>query len=117
MTEYYSFKASNGVMRIDLGHQWKRVCLFDITLPHIRGKVYEIDLTCDQVDKSVENPTRLLRRICVTSSARRCLSFTHLIWRIIDSSDRFLTIRMPNFQEETIDINDVYITIGLSDTL
>ena len=116
MIEFNTFYATpvNGKIKIDLSSDWKSVSLMDIVF-FDDGDPYEINMTCDQVDKTMSNPNRLLRRF-LSSKYNRVNSFGCLIWRRIDSSDRFLTIRLENENGEVIDVDEkISFTLGLSD--
>ena len=117
MIEFNTFYAIpvNGKIKIDLSSDWKSVALMDIVF--FDGTPYEINVTCDQVDKTILNPNRLLRRFW-SSKYVRVNSFGCLIWRRIDSSDRFLTIRLTSADGEVINVDEkISFTIGLSDEL
>ena len=85
-------------------------CLFEIISPHEKGKLF--DICCDQIDQTMENPNRNLRRVY---SSEKVLSFDNLIWRKIDSRDRFITIRFHDVHNRSISFeHDIYLSIGLS---
>ena len=112
MSEFINIKlkSNENKIKFDLGRTWKHICLFQIISPHQKGKLF--DICCDQIDQTMENPNRNLRRIY---SSEKMISFKNLIWRKIDSRDRFISIRFHDVNNKNISFDhDIYLTIGLS---
>ena len=94
----------NGVVEIPLGHQCKcYVGLISISLPnvsrdHIDDKFQELNISCDQIDSSMANRKRLLRRICMdkTNDIYTTHEFKNIIYFPVDSSDDKLTLRIKD---------------------
>ena len=95
---------NNGVIEIPLGHTCKcYVGLVAISIPNILREdmddnFHEINISCDQVDSSMANRKRLLRRICIQKN--HDLYSTHefktIVYFPVDSSDKKLTIRIKD---------------------
>ena len=98
---FYS-KLQNGVVEIPLGHQCKcYVGLVSITLPNIirddiDDQFQDINISCDQIDSTMANRKRLLRRICVEKNKNFYTTheFKNILYFPVDSSDEKLTIRI-----------------------
>ena len=106
----YSATPIDGVINIPL----KNACICDIGLVSItfpytgRNKVdqcyRDLEISCDQVDSTVLNSKRLLRRICTpyqfpnheTPDVYTTHEFETILFFPIDSTDKKLTIRISD---------------------
>ena len=75
------------------------IALVEFHLPNINQKNHPenfIDITCEQLDSTYENPNRLLKRICFDRSDSHYHHFTaHILdFQKIDSDDSFLNFKI-----------------------
>ena len=96
-----TFDIEKGQVQIPLGQRCNcHVGLVEITLPSFNERQYvenSIDITCDQIDSTIYNPKRLLRRINFEKVAKGLYYHyapTHIIMEKVDSDDDFLTIKI-----------------------
>lgn len=111
MIEYINIKLKSNQNKIivDLGRIWKNVCLFEIILGRSKNKVF--DVCCHQIDQTMENPNRNLRRVY----PEKIVSFNNIIWRKIDSRDRFITIYFQDVIDNPVTFDhEIYFTLGLT---
>ena len=66
-------------------------------------KIDSINITCDQIDSTFDNPDRLLRHIPILRNQRRLEMWTahHIHLKKVDSDDKFLTIRLRRISPDT----------------
>ena len=84
--------------------------LADIWIPEIRSRDDEfnnaIDITCDQVDSSFDNPERLLRRIpfgkIKPKKYYQTWTADHIHMYTVDSNDKFLTIKIRRTSNQKV---------------
>ena len=93
---------SNGIITIALGNYCHcEIGLVSISIPNIHKRHvshHNISISCDQIDSTVLNPKRLLRRIYYISKniAYTTFQFQTVTYNKIDSADSTLTIRMTD---------------------
>ena len=86
----------DGHFKVDLGKACNcEVGLVEITLPPQgdNGPIGQFDIQCMEIDRTYTNPDRLLRRIFIKRTRGeyyRTIEFQHIIYKKIDSSDRYL---------------------------
>ena len=90
----------NGTITIPLGNTCKcHIGLVAIDIPYIEqdGVEYQdISIKCDQIDSSMSNRKRLLRRMTVPKTYMMInqYEFKNILYFPVDSSDKSLTIRI-----------------------
>ena len=95
-------QVTNGLLEIPMGKQCDcYIGLVSISIPNLHTRhvdCHEISIACDQIDSTVLNPKRLLRRIYYISKniAYTTFQFQTVTYNKIDSADSTLTIRMTD---------------------
>ena len=93
-------KVENGILTIPLSQTCKcLIGLVSIQLPNINRRGHEhkeLNIYCDQIDSSMSNRKRLLRRICIDNDDKFCsrFEFHNVLYFPVDSVDSKLTIRI-----------------------
>lgn len=66
-------------------------------------KIDSVNITCDQVDSTFDNPDRLLRHIPILRNQKRLEMWTaqHIHLKKVDSEDKFLTVRLRRVFPDT----------------
>ena len=99
-----SFDMNQGSFTIKLDRPCRcYVGLVEWHMPSFDSKHYTdnvVDITCEQIDSSFDNPKRLLKR--VVSSNVKWQHMTHyapkfIDFKLVDSHDRFLTFKIKRF--------------------
>ena len=120
-----SLKSHNGYYIFNLNEESAGLIgLTEITFPPLEFKTPYgiIDVSLDEIDKTVRNPSRLLRRIFIEPNDNTFhyhFEFKNLTFQKVDSKTSFLTIR---FQDETGKViafkrnpflNEIFLTLQL----
>jgi len=100
----FSGEPKNGVLEIPMSSSCScYVGLVSISLPNIERYDYdenfhEINISCDQIDSTILNRKRLLRRICVEKNKDLYTTheFANVMYFPIDSMDNKLTIHIKD---------------------
>ena len=104
-----SFDLTKGEFTIQLDRPCRcHVGLVEWHMPSFDSKHYTdnvVDITCEQIDSTLDNPKRLLKR--VVSSNVKWQHMTHFTprfidFKLIDSQDRFLTFKIRRFSGEDL---------------
>ena len=104
-----SFDLRKGYFKVELDRPCRcYVGLVEWHMPSFDSKHYTdniVDITCEQIDSSFDNPKRLLKR--VVSSNVKWQHMTHyapkfIDFKLIDSQDRFLTFTIKRFSGEDL---------------
>ena len=84
-----------------------------------------IDISCEQIDSTVDNPTRILRRLalnrCVPNEYYQTWVARHIQMEKIDSSDKFLTLKIRRTKTgealkfQKYNDTNVHITLAFSE--
>ena len=99
-----SFDLSAGEFTIELDRPCRcHVGLIEWHMPSLDSKQYNdniVDISCEQIDSSLDNPKRLLKR--VVSSNFKWQHMTHytpnfIDFKLVDSQDRFLKFKIKRF--------------------
>jgi len=98
----YNVVLSDDTITIPLDHPCKcNVGLVEINMAEISSGNDEgsaIDITCDQIDSSFDNPDRLLRRIAFNRLRKNEYYHTwtakYIQMKTVDSQDRYLTLKI-----------------------
>ena len=105
----HSFDLTSGSFTIELDRPCRcYVGLVEWHMPSFDSKHYSdniVDITCEQIDSSFDNPKRLLKR--VVSSNVKWQHMTHyapkfIDFKLIDSQDRILTFKIKRFSGEEL---------------
>ena len=105
----HSFDLTSGSFTIKLDRPCRcYVGLVEWHMPSFDSNHYSdniVDITCEQIDSSFDNPKRLLKR--VVSSNVKWQHMTHyapnfIDFKLIDSQDRFLTFKIKRFSGEEL---------------
>ena len=105
-----SFDLSKGSFTIELDRPCRcYVGLVEWHMPSFDIKHYTdniVDISCEQIDSSFDNPKRLLKR--VVSSNAKWQHMTHytpyfIDYKMIDSQDRFLKFTIKRFDGEKLE--------------
>ena len=107
-----------------------KVGLVEISMSEINSAEEDydnaIDITCDQIDSSFDNPDRLLRRIPFNKIADKKYYHTWTAWHIqmmtVDSEDKFLTLKVRRTYDNTplmlgkiFQDNQILLTLAFSE--
>lgn len=109
LIEYEAFLV-NGSITIPLEKSCRcYIGLVELAIPNFNGKdkhgKYVIDITCDQIDSTFENPDRLLRRVPYKKFYKLFgtdpVTWTtqHIKMEKVDSNDKFLTLNFKQSDE------------------
>ena len=108
-----SFDLTKGFFSIELDRPCRcYVGLVECHMPTFDSKHYAdtvIDISCDQIDSSLDNPKRLLKR--VVTSNHKWQQMTHynpnfIDFKLVDSQDRFLTFNIKRFNGQALQCPD-----------
>ena len=108
-----SFDLTKGSFSIELDRPCRcYVGLVEWHMPTFDSKHYAdtvIDISCDQIDSSLDNPKRLLKR--VVTSNHKWQQMTHynpnfIDFKLVDSQDRFLTFNIKRFNGQALQCPD-----------
>ena len=103
-------------LKIDLAKSFKgyQVGLVSFNFPNTNRNPFvenSIDLTCDQIDCTLFNPTRLVKRLCFNKVDRNDYfnqwQANHIEFYPIDSNDSFLTIKMARTISSSTNGSDI----------
>lgn len=118
---------NDGVLTFELNQPCNcLIGLVDFHLPSINQRSNSentIDISCDQIDSTFDNPKRLLKRLCfdkVTDTEYyNHWEAKHVEFKRVDSQDKFLTFRVsrtigrPNIKFlKSIDDPQIFYTIA-----
>ena len=100
----FSGKPDEGVIEIPLGNTCKcfvglvSIAFPNITRDDIDEQYHEVNIYCDQIDSSMANRKRLLRRVCIERNRNfyNTYEFHNIMYFPVDSSDEKLTIRLKD---------------------
>ena len=99
-----SFDLTKGSFSIELDRPCRcYIGLVEWHMPTFDSKHYSdsvIDISCDQIDSSLDNPKRLLKRVVTSNNKWQHMSHysPHFIdFKLIDSQDRFLNFKVKRF--------------------
>ena len=105
-----------------------KVALVEISLAEIQSSTNDnaIDITCEQIDSTFDNPNRLLQRIAFTSLRPKQYYHTwtarFLQMNTVDSEDKFLSIKIKRTKDSTplvlgerVRDYQVFFTLAFSD--
>ena len=129
----YKIALEDDIIKIPLDNPCKgHIALAEISISIFNAKnVYDnaIDITCDQIDSTFDNPNRLLRRIPLNRSEPKDFyqswAARHLYMETLDSNDKFLTLHIyrtksgdaVEFTRSTkTGVDEVYLTLAFSDS-
>lgn len=129
----YKVAIEDDVLKIPLDKPCNgKVGLAEISISVFNAKnIYDnaIDITCDQIDSTFENPNRLLRRIPLNRSDPKdfyqAWTARHLYMETLDSNDKFLTLHINRTKSGEpveftrslkIGVDEVYLTLAFSDS-
>ena len=110
----------NGEIKVELDRPCKcQIALAEFYIPSIIGKSgYEnnIDVYCDQIDSSFDNPNRLLKRLIFNQSRLHkfynCFEAKWFDFKLLDSQDKFLTLRIRRTNGQVIKGDDeIFLTL------
>ena len=108
-----SFDLTKGSFSIELDRPCRcYVGLVEWHMPTFDSKHYAdtvIDISSDQIDSSLDNPKRLLKR--VVTSNHKWQQMTHynpnfIDFKLVDSQDRFLTFNIKRFNGQALQCPD-----------
>ena len=110
----------NGEIKVELDRPRKcQIALAEFFIPSIVDKSgYEnnIDVFCDQIDSSFDNPNRLLKRLIFNHSRlHKFYNSFEAKWfdfKLLDSQDKFLTLRIRRTNGQVIKGDDeIFLTL------
>ena len=119
----------DGVITIPLERPCKCfIGLVDLALPNLNSKNNLIDITCDQIDSTFDNPDRLLRRVPyrmfykIYGTDPIIRKTQHIKMAKIKSSDKFLTLNFKstehgsniNIENNLLNCDHVYLTLAFA---
>ena len=122
----YSAHLTDGVVKIELDKPCNGyVALVEISMANFNKKNSAqnvINIKCDQIDSTFENPNRSLRRVPFTrysTNAYVTWVAKHLQMEKIDSNDKFLTLRFSRAMGDPAIIfvkdNTIFFTLAFAE--
>ena len=126
----YKLPLNHDTITIPLDHPCKcHVGLVEISFSNFNEKGVmsnAIDITCEQIDSSFDNPGRLLRRLalnrCIPSEYYQTWVARHIQMEKIDSNDKYFTLKINRSNNgkalQFLRFNDlnVHITLAFSES-
>ena len=112
----------NGVIELDLGARCEcYIGILEIALPKY-GRNNQIDICCSEIDSTLLNRKRLVRRIMLNRMTDNfhVIEFKNIYYEKVDSSDRYLHFYFLDEHGETFEFSSpnskIMMTFGITNT-
>ena len=107
----------NRKLKMYLSKNYGYIGLVSICLPQLifKNKHSFIEIQVSEIDKTSENPHRVLARLNFNESDQyyHSVEFNHICWQKLDTQGRELNFSFLNEYGENITFNDINLTIAL----